>query len=141
MSDSKICYRSLHRYKYQLVEPYTHDTGIQGHQGETQFEYVVLEESGTITFKKGYAWDGPSGPTIDSKNFMRSSLVHDGFYQLIREKILPYTFRKTADELIRKICRQDGMSAIRAWWVYHGLRIAGGPSAKPKPVAPPVCAP
>lgn len=141
MNNAKICYRSLHLYKYQLVEAYSYDTGIWGHQGQTWLQYVVFDKFGTITFKKGYAWDGPSGPTIDSKNFMRGSLVHDGLYQLIREEILPYTFRKTADKLLRKMCKQDGMSAMRAWWVYYMLRVAGGSSAKPKAPAPPVCAP
>jgi hypothetical protein len=41
--------------------------------------------SGCGQESKGYAWNGPSGPTLDTRNFMRGSLVHDALYQLMRE--------------------------------------------------------
>ena len=43
--------------------------------------------------EKDYAWDGPSGPTIDTSNSMRASLVHDVLYQAMREEGLAYEFR------------------------------------------------
>jgi len=30
------CYRNLHRYKYQLLEPYAHRTGVCDHSYESQ---------------------------------------------------------------------------------------------------------
>ena len=104
-----------------------------------------LTTEGWITIKKGYAWDGPSGPTIDTRNFMRGSLIHDALYQLMRARKLDIDeHRKPADELLRKMCREDRMSAIRAWWVYRGVRIGGKPAADPankKPItrAPRAC--
>jgi len=63
---------------------------------------------------------------------MRGSLVHDALYQLMREDLLDNdTTREPADRLLQSMCREDGMSAIRAWWVYHGLRIGGNPAANP----------
>ena len=77
-----------------------------------------------------YAWDGPSGPTIDTKNSMRASLVHDVLYQTIREKGLPYEFRKRADLEFRRILKSDGMSFPRRWIWWTAVRLLGGGHAR-----------
>jgi len=92
---------------------------------------LTITKTGKLTIKSGYAWDGPSGPSFDTKNFMRGSLIHDALYQLMREQNIPQNMRKQADEILRKICLDDGMSKIRAWWVYQGVRMAVASSAKP----------
>lgn len=124
---TKIKYRD--GYKYQLAEGYLLVTSIRPHE-RIDTDFIILDLDGNLMIRAGYAWDGPSGPTIDSKNFMRGSLVHDALYQLMREKHLDLGFRETADDLLRKLCRQDGMSWIRAWWVYQGVRFGGEGSAK-----------
>ena len=124
-------------YKYQIVEPYEVNIDLMAPE-DIVTEYVRLTSKGRLSLRKGYAWDGPSGPTFDTLNFMRGSLVHDALYQLMREEYLDREmYRKPADRLLKYMCRQDGMSWIRAWWVYIGLRIGGGPAADPankKPV-------
>jgi len=101
-------------------------------------DYIDLTSTGKITIKKGYAWDGPSGPTVDTLNFMRGSLVHDALYQLMREEELDKViYREPADRLLQSMCKEDGMSSVRAWWVYQGVKRFGDPSADPahkKPV-------
>lgn len=114
-------------YKYQLVETYTCRVSIVGQNARSEF--IDLEPDGKLTICHGYAWDGPSGPTVDTKNFMRGSLVHDALYQLLREGLIPQELRQAADMILRDICREDGMSAPRAWWVYNGVRLGGGPAA------------
>jgi hypothetical protein len=127
-----IKYRKLDSYKYQLMERYVHDTQwALPRARETRGRWVVLSKTGRLTLKKGYAWDGPSGPTIDTKNFMRGSLVHDALYQLIRERLLPGSKRKPADVLLWLICLEDGMSRPRADYVYHAVRTFGGLAARP----------
>jgi hypothetical protein len=125
----QACYRKLRKYKYELVQPCEQDTGIIGHSVDTK--YLRLETNGKLTIKNKYAWDGPSGPTIDTLNFMRGSLVHDALYQLIRAEKLPYSSKERADELMREICLQDGMSRFRAWYVYRAVKHFGGSSAQP----------
>ena len=106
-------------YKYQLDE--THSCYIKIRPITlVKSDYISLDEHGLLVIKKGYCWDGPSGPTFDTKNFMRGSLIHDACYQLMREGRLSYSCRESADKELRRICRDDGMSRIRAWWVYHG---------------------
>lgn len=126
---NKACYRKLHRYKYQLMIPYLHDLEIHSYAVDTP--YLKLDPDGRLEIKPGYAWDGPSGPTIDTLNFMRGSLVHDALYQLIRLKVLPYSYKNQADRILQEICIEDGMSKFRAWYVYQGVKRFGGASATP----------
>lgn len=132
MSGASIYYRDLVDYKYQLMRPYAYETEIVIPAAvKTPGGWVTLSKTGKLCTKKGYAWDGPSGPTIDTKNFMRGSLVHDALYQLMRERLLSGRMRKAADEILYDLCREDGMSAVRAEYVYHAVRAFGGSSARP----------
>jgi len=129
-----IFYRNLKGYKYILSENYV--IRIKPISDKDIFEpdnknpFIKLSARGVLTIFKDYAWDGPSGPTIDTKSFMRGSLVHDALYQLMRQGKLPQSARKYADKLLAEICRADGMSRIRAWYVEKGVNIFGGSSAK-----------
>jgi hypothetical protein len=118
-------------YKYQLKEDcVTRIDLLPDNNVVTQF--LELTTEGVLTMRKGYAWDGPSGPTFDTLNFMRGSLVHDALYQLMRERYLDEdTYRDRSDRLLQKICKEDGMSMLRAWWVYQGVHLFGKPSADP----------
>lgn len=86
---------------------------------------ISLWAGGRLEIFEHYIWDGPSGPAIDTKTFMRGSLVHDALYQLMREGRLDRKHRKYADQLLRKICIEDGMAKWRAWYVYHAVRMFG----------------
>jgi len=116
-------------YKYQLNSTYTIQTTIYGCEIDTK--YLTLH-SGLLTIIDGYCWDGPSGPTIDTLTFMRGSLVHDALYQLMREQLLPHSCKLVADKLLREICLEDGMSRLRAWYVYHSVRLLADASTNPK---------
>lgn len=116
-------------YKYQLVDQYMVLVRIiPGNFIQT--DYINLGTDGQLVIKKGYAWDGPSGPTVDTATFMRGSLVHDALYQLMRMRLLENEkWRKEADKELRRICLEDGMPWLRAWWVYQGVRIGGKKAA------------
>jgi hypothetical protein len=117
-------------YKYQLAEEYQVLILIKGKT--ISHGPIKLTVAGWLTIKKGYAWDGPSGPAIDTKNFMRGSLVHDALYQLMRKKrIGSKKYRGVADSLLRQMCLEDGMSRIRAWWVYKSVVWFGASAADP----------
>jgi hypothetical protein len=128
-------------YKYQLKDSYTVSIGIRL-AVPIKTDYISLDADGSITIKKGYAWDGPSGWTIDTLTFMRGSLLHDALYQLMREKHLDHnTYREPADRLLQRICKEDGMWSLRAWWVYQAVRLFGDPAAEPANDRPVVHAP
>ena len=119
-------------YKYQLANTYRHETGfVLGRIISTEF--IRLNQLGVLEIRSGYAWDGPSGPAIDTmKTFGRGSLVHDALYQLMRQGHLSDEWRKPADALLRDICREDGMNPIRAWWVYHAVQTFAKRSSTPE---------
>ncbi len=122
-------------YKYQLQQDYCLVTPVYP-AAAIRSEYLTLSLVGVLSIKRGYAWDGPSGPALDTKNFIRGSLVHDALYQLMGEHGLDIGHREEADQLLRTICREDGMSALRAWWVYIGIKAWGGVYAsRNRPVA------
>jgi hypothetical protein len=123
-------------YKYQLVEEYSVEVSVRPAE-QIDTDYIALSPAGLLTVKKSYAWDGPSGPSIDTKSFMRGSLVHDALYQLMRDGYLPALCREPADLELHRICREDGMSKLRAWYVLLGVRkfadFAAAPESR-KPV-------
>ena len=123
MLDFKYSY--IGGYKYRLDAMYK--TGIGLHPpAPVLLKYVRLGESGELVVLPGYCWDGPSGPTIDTEDFMRGALVHDCLYQMMREGALPKSYRKKADHILRKMCGEDGMPWWRRQYVYYGVRVFGG---------------
>lgn len=133
-----IRYRS--GYKYQLVEEYSVEVSIRPAQ-PVDTDYIALSPEGLLTVKKSYAWDGPSGPTFDTKDFMRGSLVHDALYQLLRDGYLSAAFREQADLELHRLCREDGMSAFRAWYVLLSVRKFADFAASPESRKPVLEAP
>lgn len=130
MSRRFIRYKS--KYKYQLVEKYEMRIPITPRDDKVT-EYINLDTKGNLTVKRSYAWDGPSGPVKDTPKNMRASLVHDALYQLMRmEKLSARTHRKTADQLFRDMCKQDGVSKRRASIYYWGLRKFAKPATSPE---------
>lgn len=117
-------------YKYQLHEDYKVIVGVLGQDVNT--EYIRLSKEGELLIRKGYAWDGPSGPTFDTEAFMRGALVHDALYQLMREELIAQSFRLVADDELKRMCKEDGMSSFRAWYVYKSVRQFSSFATSPK---------
>ena len=82
--------------------------------------------------RSGYAWDGASGPTIDSKSSMEASLVHDALYQLMRMELLPQLYRNYADNFFKKICIIKGMWKFRAGAWFYAVKNFASVAASPK---------
>ncbi len=119
-------------YKYQLAAGYEIRISIKP-KSDIKTEFINLSTEGNLTVKKGYAWDGPSGPVKDTKENMRASLVHDALYQLMRNKNLnSRTHRKAADQEFKDICKADGVSNFTASIYYKALRKFGKPAASPE---------
>jgi hypothetical protein len=134
----QIVYRD--KYKYQLQNDYIHELKHTFNCNAVN-DYIVLLPNNVLTIKKGYAWDGPSGPSIDTKNFMRGSIVHDALYQLMREGLLPNSHKDKADKELQFVCLEDGMSAFRAFYVYQAVKYFGKPATDPGIVHLPIVAP
>lgn len=131
MMRTNLYYKS--GYKYQTSRLFVCRTGILP-DSDIHTEYISLLTDGTLIVQKGYAWDGPSGPTIDTPDTMAASLMHDAGYQLIREGYLEDCYRAHFDNLLKSTIKQDAemysepiqsLAKLRADYFYEGVRIFG----------------
>lgn len=120
----QIRYENLCKYKYRLLEELTVQCNV--FNLACRMEYIDLQNDGTLTLRKNYAWNGASGPTVDTESSMRGSAGHDALYQLIELHAIPKTCRIIADQDLRRWCIEDGMSPARADYWYKGVRLFGG---------------
>lgn len=96
-------------FKYQLNETAMMQTEIIPPR-PVATEFIMLNRAGLLQVLEGYAWDGPSGPTIDRSSNMRGSLYHDALYQLMRLGLLDEdTYRPQADRLLKQVWIEDSM--------------------------------
>ena len=119
-------------WKYVLDETYEYSLNSDindwiVHERESDYYKVI---GSMVCAYKGYAWDGASGPTFDTSNSMRASLVHDILYQAIREGVISKSYRRLADREFRLILKEDGMHFFRRWSWWYGVRICGGQHIK-----------
>ena len=130
-----ILYSSIRGYKYQLRRSYVVKTRVRPNADRIitnhRRAFARLTRDGHLTIFEGYCWDGPSGPTIDTPNWMRASLVHDALYQFMRLGLLGQKWRKPADLEMRRILREDGMRRFRANYSYRAVRWFAGWAARP----------
>lgn len=118
--------RYQHGYKYQLYETYSHRLINKiSTDKDIKTRFIELSTDGILTIKQGYASDGPSGISLDTKSFMRGAFVHDALFQLMREGRLDRSQKDAADAELRDVCLQDGMMKIRAWWVFQAVQRFG----------------
>ena len=127
MLSRRIAYRS--GYKYQLAEGYEGQTSIMPPTVVTT-DYITLTTQGRLAIRAGYAWDGPSGPAIDTSTFMRASLEHDALCQLVRLGLLPRVWIPQVHDQLKQTCLADGMMRVRAAWVRWAMRFAD-PATRP----------
>ncbi len=153
--DKQVCYYDLgkgggrERYKVarefhkRIDDPLGPAKLVKVHRKSDGKVLIELATTGELTVYDEYSWDGPSGPTKDTPDFMRGSLVHDVLYQLLREgRLFNLTddekldrerhkrLRKAADKLLVEICKKDGMKWLRRKLVYRTVRWFGSSSAK-----------
>jgi len=116
MTDKKVYFKR--GYKYQISEPF--HIKLEVYPFATIIRpFLEMDIVGNTKVLSGYAWDGASGPTYDSKNSMRGSLVHDIGYQLIRLGLISPAYKEYFDQLLRNLCVEDGMFKWRAGMREH----------------------
>jgi hypothetical protein len=111
-------YQNKRSWKYRIYEDVEYD--LYHDFGKIAHPYFHINGN-HLTVKEGYHWDGPSGPTIDTDNFMSPSLIHDVLFQCMREDLLSRDRFKHANIELKMQCRERGMSRFRAWYVYHAV--------------------
>ena len=116
------------RWPYRVLHQHDHRWGkapTLGGKWTDNAPNTILTDGGapvaelatkTGTLLVGYAWDGSSGPAIDTRACMRASALHDVWCQAMRKNLYKNSYRnwlRGASEY-RRLCRADGMPAWRA---------------------------
>lgn len=122
-------------YKYQTTRTYYIELHVTPF-APIELPFVRMNMQGRTFIWAGYAWNGASGPTIDTLDSMITSLVHDLGYQLIRLGLIDPSYKTYFDKLLVVIGIEDGMLVLRVEGWKVAVELFGGsscrPSAEPK---------
>lgn len=112
-------------YKYQLTRDLVEQTAVFP-EDTVSTRFIKLTPAGVLTIRADYAWNGPSGITVDTPDSIRGSAVHDALYQLFALGLLDAAvWREAADGELLRICTEAGMLGARAGYWYAGVRVGG----------------
>jgi len=119
-------------FKYQVREyDFEVFVGDWGQTDDIDTKWIKLTIDGWLTIRVGYAWDGCSGPTIDSRKSMRGGAIHDAGYELIRKRFLPAKSKGPVDNTLHGYLLADNMWQFRADYYYWGVDRFGESSTLP----------
>lgn len=115
---------SKYHYKFKVEEDLTLRLPVS--MPDFEHDYCMVKNN-IIYIKKGYAWDGASGPVFNTKNTLVASLVHDVLYQAQRLKLIePSSInRKNADKNFFELLKYFGVNPIRRKIWYLAVRFFG----------------
>jgi hypothetical protein len=113
--EGKYCGKSWYFLDSELVQVFV---GIFP-KSPVQYQGNTLTSTGWLAVRKGFRWDGASGPAIDTITNMRASMVHDAIINMIQAgKIEGHLNNKLRTDMAYfRLAREDGMNLFRA--VYH----------------------
>lgn len=144
MSQNHFQYRILREdeakgdNKYVLTRDYEHElivkrkfwrtrARVSGQPYPTTRDGVTIDWSvPCIRIPRGFQWDGPSGPAVDTADWMRASCVHDALYGAFVDNVLPAGNRAAADREMLAILREDGMGWFRYSYSWLAVHLFGG---------------
>ena len=115
---------SEYKYKFKVEENFSIELPFKIPDFEHQ--YASLKD-GILSVKRGYAWDGASGPIINTQDTLVASLVHDVLYQAMRLNLIKSSKenRKIADKNFFEILKMNGVNSIRRKVWYFAVRLFG----------------
>ena len=115
---------SKYKYKFKVEENFSIELPFK--IPDFVHPYASLKD-GILSVKRGYAWDGASGPIINTCDTLVASLVHDVLYQAMRLNLIKSSKenRKIADKNFFEILKMNGVNSIRRKVWYFAVRLFG----------------
>ena len=120
---------SKYKYKFKVEENFSIELPIK----IPDFEHpYASSKEGVLSIKRGYAWDGASGPIINTQDTLVASLVHDVLYQAMRLNLIKSNSenKRIADKNFFEILKMHGVNSIRRKVWYFAVRLFGKKSTK-----------
>ena len=120
---------SKYKYKFKVEENFSIELPFK--IPDFEHEYASSKD-GILSVKKGYAWDGASGPVINTRDTLVASLVHDVLYQAMRLNLIKPSKenRKIADKNFFEILKMNGVNSFRSKVWYLAVKLFGKKSTK-----------
>ena len=115
---------SEYKYKFKVEENFSIELPFKIQEFEHPY---ASSKDGILSVKKGYAWDGASGPIINTRDTLVASLVHDVLYQAMRLSLIKPSKenRQIADKNFFEILKMNGVNSIRRKVWYFAVRLFG----------------
>jgi hypothetical protein len=118
-------------YKYQVAEELDIWIDLKPVK-RVDIPFGSLDIDGHMRVNAGYAWDGASGPTVDTDDSMTPSLVHDVLAQMMRAELLPQSFRLPSNEVFDTLLKERGVNHLRRGVWIRALDDFGAESTDPR---------
>jgi hypothetical protein len=100
-------------FKYQAADSW--HTSVKIFPGAAvSMDFATLSTDGLLILKKGFASDGPSGPTIDTPDTIKGSFVHDALCRMMAYGLLDPKWKGPADNEALDHWLRSGMDPVRA---------------------------
>ena len=118
-----------YKYKFKVEENFS--IKLPYKIPDFEHQYASSKDS-ILSVKRGYAWDGASGPIINTRDTLVASLVHDVLYQAMRLNLIKSNNenKKIADKIFFEILKMHGLNSIRRKVWYLAVRLFGKKSTK-----------
>ena len=89
---------------------------------------ATLHRASGATLKAEYAWDGNSGPALNTFHCARASALHDLWCQAMSDGTFERSWRNWRRGCIeyRQLCDDDGMGIVRRWARYTAMTYGYG---------------
>ena len=115
---------SKYKYKFKVEENFSIELPFK--IPDFVHPYASLKDV-ILSVKRGYAWDGASGPIINTRDTLVASLVHDVLYQAMRLNLIKSSKenRQIADKNFFEILKMNGVNSIRRKVWYFAVRLFG----------------
>ena len=115
---------SKYKYKFKVEENFSIELPFK--ISDFVHPYASLKD-GILSIKRGYAWDGASGPVINTRDTLVASLVHDVLYQAMRLNLIKPNSenKKLADKNFFEILKMNGVNSFRSRVWYLAVKLFG----------------
>lgn len=132
--------RYIKDMKYVLASDYEVQTPIIGNP--ITDDWFILSDDGKLWIRRGFPWNGASGPTWDTDSCISASAVHDVFCVCMRDGRLDFDkWQDKVNEFFREMCVANGMSSFRAKLWHMGVEFGGAGNPEQGPDRPVMEAP
>ena len=80
---------------------------------DINLDHIRLTPNGFLTAKRGWGWDGASGPTWDTQSSHRGSCFHDVMCYLMRKSYIDIGYKDHADQMAYQLWTMDSKKGWR----------------------------